>query len=220
VSGGLALDGVEIALRGRVLIGPLDLAIAPGDIVTIMGPSGSGKSTLLAFVGGFLDRAFTARGRVRINGTDVTTVASERRRAGILFQDDLLFPHLSVGGNLAFGLAARIKARMERRAAIESALANADLVGFADRDPATLSGGQRARVALLRTLLAEPKALLLDEPFAKLDQQLRAEFRAFVFGHARERSLPILMATHDPDDARAAGGRVIPIGAVDKPTPS
>ena len=90
-----------------------------------------------------------------------------------------------------------------------SDLAEADLAGFADRDPATLSGGQRARVALMRTLLAEPRALLLDEPFNKLDSRLRQDFRRFVFEHAEQRHLPILLVTHDAADAEAAGGRVI-----------
>jgi putative thiamine transport system ATP-binding protein len=216
VSEGLALDGVEISLDGRVLVGPLTLSIAPGACATVMGPSGVGKSTLLAFVGGFLDSNFTARGRVRIAGNDVTALAPERRRAGILFQDDLLFPHLSVGENLAFGLARHVAGRHARRGAIEAALANADLAGFSARDPATLSGGQRARVAVMRTLLAEPKALLLDEPFSKLDRQLREEFRAFVFAHARARRLPILMATHDPEDAAAAGGPVIALRGAEK----
>jgi putative thiamine transport system ATP-binding protein len=209
VSGGLRLTGVAIALAGRVLVPPLDLTIAPGAVATIMGPSGAGKSTLLAFIGGFLDPAFAASGRVVIDGLDVTDLPAERRRVGILFQDDLLFPHLSVGGNLAFGLAATVRGRAERRRRVETALEKAGLTGFAARDPATLSGGQRARVALLRTLLAEPRALLLDEPFAKLDTALRREIRGFVFAHAAEWRLPTLLVTHDPGDAEAAGGAVV-----------
>ena len=136
----------------------------------------------------------------------------ERRRTGILFQDDLLFPHLSVGGNLAFALPPGVRGRTERRARIERALSDADLAGFADRDPATLSGGQRARVALMRTLLAEPRALLLDEPFGRLDAALRDEIRRFVFDHARSRGLPVLLVTHDEAEAQAAGGPVIRLG--------
>jgi putative thiamine transport system ATP-binding protein len=211
LSAGLALAGVAIALAGRPLLPPLDLAVAPGEIVTLMGPSGAGKSTLLAYIGGFLDPAFTATGSIRLDGEEVTHLPAERRRIGILFQEDLLFPHLSVGGNLAFGLAARVKGGA-RRAAIEAALAEAGLAGFAGRDPDTLSGGQRARIALLRTLLAEPRALLLDEPFSRLDQALRQDFRRFVFDHAAAQRLPTLLVTHDPADAAAAGGRVLELG--------
>ena len=112
----LELDAVSIALGGRVLVPRLDLAVAPGETVTIMGPSGSGKSTLLAYIGGFLDPAFTASGRVFIDGRDVTGVAPEHRQAGILFQDDLLFPHLSVGQNLAFGLTGAVRGRTRSEA--------------------------------------------------------------------------------------------------------
>ena len=210
---GLALQGVRIAL-GTHRLGPLlDFVVAPGERVTVMGPSGSGKSTLLAFIAGTLDAAFTAEGRVSIDGDDVTDLAPERRRVGILFQDDLLFPHLSVGENLAFALTPALRSRDARRAAIARALDEAELLNFAGRDPATLSGGQRARVALMRTLLAEPRALLLDEPFNKLDSQLRHDFRRFVFDHASTRGLPILLVTHDAVDADAAGGRVIMLGA-------
>ena len=204
----LRLEAVSIALPGRVLIPALDVTVAPGECVTLMGRSGSGKSTLLAFISGTLDSAFTASGRVLIGGTEITHLAPERRRAGILFQDDLLFPHLSVGGNLAFALEAQVRDRNQRRARIEQALGEAELEGLADRDPATLSGGQRARVALMRTLLSGPKVLLLDEPFNKLDVQLRGDFRKFVFEHAAERGLPMLLVTHDEADA-PAGGRVL-----------
>ncbi len=210
---GLMLHGVGIALDAHRLVSPLEFAIAPGERVTVMGPSGSGKSTLLAYIAGTLAPAFTAEGRVSINGDDVTDLAPERRRVGILFQDDLLFPHLSVGDNLAFALTPTLRSRDARRAAIAQALDEAELPNFAGRDPATLSGGQRARVALMRTLLAEPRVLLLDEPFNKLDSQLRHDFRRFVFEHASTRGLPILLVTHDAVDADAAGGRVIMLGA-------
>jgi putative thiamine transport system ATP-binding protein len=205
----LCLDAVRIDIGGHALVPPLTLEVAPGECVTVMGPSGCGKSTLLAFISGAIDPVFRVSGRVLLGATDITAMAPEARRVGIQFQDDLLFPHLSVGENLAFALRPHVRDRAERRARIEQALAEADLAGFAGRDPATLSGGQRARVALMRTLLAEPNVLLLDEPFNKLDAQLRHDFRRFVFEHAAERGLPTLLVTHDATDAQAAGGRVI-----------
>ena len=210
----LVLEGVHLALPGRALVDGLDLTVDAGRCVTLMGPSGCGKSTLLAFVAGSLDPVFAASGRVRLGDDDVTAWPPERRRIGILFQDDLLFPHLSVGGNLAFALHERVRDRDERRARVDAALREADLAGFATRRPATLSGGQRARVALMRTLLAEPRALLLDEPFGRLDAALRDEVRRFVFEHALERDLPILLVTHDEADAVAAGGPVLRFGDV------
>ncbi len=205
----LHLQAVRIALHGRVLIAPLDASVEPGECLTLMGPSGCGKSTLLNFLAGTLDPVFEASGQVLIGDAKLTSLPPERRGFGILFQDDLLFPHLSVGGNLAFALPASVRPRALRSERIEAALAEAGLAGFADRDPATLSGGQRARVALMRTLLAAPRALLLDEPFNKLDAQLRDDFRDFVFRHARAFGLPTLMVTHDAADAHAAGGRIL-----------
>ena len=174
-----------------------------------MGPSGCGKSSLLSYLCGTLEPAFRASGRVLLDGVAIDALPPERRRIGILFQDDLLFPHLSVGENLAFALPAAVRGRRERWARVEAALREADLAGFAGRDPATLSGGQRARVALLRTLLAEPRALLLDEPFGTLDRDLGERVRRFVLDHAREANLPTLLVTHDPADAEAAGGAVV-----------
>jgi putative thiamine transport system ATP-binding protein len=209
MSADLRLQGVEIALGERILVPALDLAVAAGEVVTVMGPSGVGKSTLLAFICGTLPPAFRAVGRIHVGRRELTHLAPERRRLGILFQDDLLFPHLSVGANLAFGLTPAVRGRRAREERIAAVLASAGLADFASRDPATLSGGQRARVAVLRVLLAEPLALLLDEPFAKLDAALRAEFRHFVFDHIRARGLPALLVTHDQADAEAAGGPVL-----------
>ena len=205
----LHLRSVSLALGRRVLVPVLDLTIEPGQVVTIMGPSGAGKSSLLAFIGGFLDPAFTGGGEVLCGDWRVTHLRPERRRIATLFQDDLLFPHLSVAGNLAFGLPHAGRSRAERSRIIAAALSEAGLDGFEHRDPATLSGGQRARVALLRTLLAEPRALLLDEPFGKLDRSLRHEVRSFTFDHARQQGLPVLLVTHDPEDAKEAGGPVV-----------
>lgn len=212
----LRLEDVWLAQGDRLLLAPLRLEVPAGTVVTLMGPSGCGKSSLLAYLCGLLGPDFSAGGRVLLGGAEVTELAPERRRIGILFQDDLLFPHMTVGENLAFGLPPGERAARRRRVA--DALAAADLEGFAGRDPRALSGGQRARVALLRTLLAEPRALLLDEPFSRLDAPLRARFRASVFAHAEARGLPTLLVTHDPADAAAAGGPVIdflrPAGAL------
>jgi putative thiamine transport system ATP-binding protein len=210
---GLILSQVEIRHAARRLLGPVSLEVPPGEVVTVMGPSGCGKSSLLALICGSLAPALSGSGRVLLHGEDISARPPETRRVGILFQDDLLFPHLSVAGNLAFGLPPAVHGRQERRERIEAALAEADMLSFYDRDPATLSGGQRARVALLRTLLSEPRALLLDEPFAKLDVALRARFRAFVFDHARAQGLPTLLVTHDPQDAADAGGPRLQIDA-------
>lgn len=206
---GLKLDQLEIDLETRRLV-TLDRRVAPGEVLTVMGDSGSGKSTLLDFIAGFLDPAFEARGRVWLGGVEVTSLPPQERKVGLMFQAPLLFPHMSVGENLLFGLD-RIKdqGREQRRTIAEDALRDVGLVGFFDRDPATLSGGQQTRVALMRLLLAEPKALLLDEPFSSLDQTRRADLRNLVFSKAREKGLPVLLVTHDPDDAEAAGGKVI-----------
>jgi len=205
---GLRLEAVEIDIAGRALL-RLDLAVPPGEVVTVMGPSGAGKSALLRFVAGALPPAFSARGRISLDGADLAGVPPEARRIGILFQDDLLFPHLSVAGNLLFALKGGTRA--QRRGRVAASLAEAGLAGMEERDPASLSGGQRARVALLRVLLSEPRALLLDEPFSKLDLDLRRQIRSQVFDEARRLGLPTLLVTHDPDDAAAAGGPVLSI---------
>ena len=204
---GLSLESVVIRQDGRILVDISD-HIAPGEVLTVMGPSGSGKSTLLSYIIGTLSNDFAASGRVVLNGRDITDLAPEQRRVGILFQDELLFPHLSVGENLAFGLRATVKGRAERKTQIEAALDDIGLNGFASRDPETLSGGQKARVALMRMLLSGPQALLLDEPFSRLDTARRDQVRSLVFDRARAKGLPVLLVTHDHADAEAAGGRV------------
>lgn len=215
----LRLQAVHLAVAGQVLIEQLDAVVAPGRCLVVMGASGSGKSSLLAFLAGTLDAAFQARGRAFIGEAELTHLAPEHRRLGLLFQDDLLFPHLTAGGNLAFALPAAVRGKAERARRVQAALAEAGLAGFEHRDPATLSGGQRARVALLRTLLAEPRALLLDEPFGKLDAHLRDAFRRNVFEHARERALPMVLVTHDAADADAAlaacGGEVVRLASAE-----
>ncbi|MEY8881806.1 ATP-binding cassette domain-containing protein [Donghicola sp. XS_ASV15] len=207
---GLTLKSLRIT-RGETELLAIDTNVPSGAVLSVMGPSGAGKSTLLAALTGTLAPAFQLQGRVILNGRDITNLPTEARRVGILFQDDLLFPHLSVGQNMAFGLA-KGGTRTERRAKIKTALTDVGLEGFFDRDPATLSGGQKARVALMRMLLSAPEALLLDEAFSGLDPALREQIRALVFTRARTLNLPVVMVTHDPADAEAAGGHILKIG--------
>ncbi len=200
----LELNEVSISLDGKQLL-EIDCRVGPGEIVTIMGPSGSGKSSLLAYIAGFLPKVFSSSGVVLVDGNDISSLAAERRRIGLLFQDPLLFPHLSVAGNLRFALTGK---NLNKDQAIQQGLEEIGLAGFKDRDPGTLSGGQASRVALLRLLLSEPNAVLLDEPFSKLDTALREEVREIVFGKLRAAGLPTLLVTHDQADADSAGGTV------------
>ena len=204
----LVLPGFGLLLEGRNLVAPLDLAIEASEIVTLMGPSGCGKSSLLSAIAGTLQLPLSMVGDVRLNGASLLGVVPERRRVGRLFQDDLLFPHMTVGENLLFGMTKG--ERIVREAKMRAALRDVGLEGFADRAPHTLSGGQRQRVALMRSLLAEPQAMLLDEPFNKLDSALRADIRSSTFDLLKRRGTPTLLVTHDIADA-PAGGRVFKI---------
>jgi putative thiamine transport system ATP-binding protein len=197
---------------GARTLASLDLVVPPGVVATVTGPSGAGKSTLLSAIAGTAAPAFTVAGEVWLGDSRVDHLPPERRRIGLIMQDGVLFPHLSVAGNVAFGLAGSVRGRSERARVVEEALAAADLAGFGPRDPATLSGGQKARVALMRALVAEPRALLLDEPFAALDPDLRGRFRSFVLEALRARDIPAILVSHDAEDAEAAGGPVVSLG--------
>ena len=203
----LELDAITLATPDRVLMRRLSARVADGEVLTVMGESGSGKSSLLAMICGTLPDVFIANGRVVLDDQDITDWPTARRRVGMLFQDDLLFPHMTVLDNLLFALPAD-GSRADRVSAAESALQSAGLEGHGARRPASLSGGQRARVSVLRALLAQPRALLLDEPFSKLDAGLRQRFRAFVFERIAQQGIPAVLVTHDPQDM-PAGGRVI-----------
>ncbi|BED90974.1 ABC transporter ATP-binding protein [Pseudoalteromonas sp. MM1] len=185
----------------------LNELVKGGEILTIMGPSGSGKSSLLNWLTGTLPTGFRANGEVWLNGENINNLPAHLRHIGVLYQDALLFSHLSVSGNIAFAMPkGNKKQRLEK---IERALEQVGLKGMANRHPDNLSGGQQARVALLRMLLSEPKAILLDEPFSKLDTQLRVDTRELVFSQIREHKLPAIMVTHDHSDAEAANGKLL-----------
>jgi putative thiamine transport system ATP-binding protein len=199
----LELDRVTIAVKGRVLVRELSARVEPGAALAVMGASGTGKSSLLAWLAGTLEAPFEASGSLRLDGLSLDGVPIQQRRIGLLFQDDLLFPHMTVRDNLLFALPRG--ERDQRIAVTEAALAEAGLAGFGVRMPASLSGGQRSRVSLLRALLARPQALLLDEPFSKLDTALRAQMREFTFATLRARRVPTVLVTHDEAD--------VPVGA-------
>ena len=204
----LMLVEFTVTLGGRNLIAPLNLSVDHGEIVTLMGPSGCGKSSLLSAIAGTLQPPLAVFGDVHLNGVSLVGVAPERRRVGRLFQDDLLFPHMTVAENLLFGMAKG--ERRDREGRMRAALRDIGLEGFEARGPHTLSGGQRQRVALMRSLLAEPLAMLLDEPFNRLDSDLRADIRSSTFDLLKQRGTPTLLVTHDIADA-PGDGRVFEI---------
>jgi len=177
----------------------LSFSINPGEILSLMGPSGCGKSTLLSVIAGHQLNDFKYSGDICLNQQLLNNIAPEKRKIGILFQDDLLFPHLNIWQNLAIALPDSVK-KQQRKAQAFNTLDELHLTFLAYNSPAQISGGQRARISMMRMLLAEPSAVLLDEPFNKLDKSLRREFRDWVFAQIKTRKLPALMVTHDQTD--------------------
>ncbi len=199
----LSTTPLRLYLEENLLLSLPALQVAPGEVLTLMGPSGCGKSSLLAALAGVLPASGPIRleGDVTLGARRLTQLPPQARRIGMLFQDDLLFDHLTVAENLMFGMPASVKGHRARLEKAVAALAQVALADQADKLPQQLSGGQKARVSLLRALLAEPEALLLDEPFSRLDKQLRAAFRELVFAQIKALAIPAMLVTHDEDDA-------------------
>ncbi|MDE1335345.1 ATP-binding cassette domain-containing protein [Vibrio aestuarianus] len=196
----LCLENLTIRKsQGELLFSSLNMQIGKGEILTLMGPSGCGKSTLLDVIAGHLSNEFDYSGTLTLEGVTLNSLPAHQREVGILFQDDLLFPHLSVWENLAFALPNSIKGHHRKEQAIQ-ALTHISLANLANSFPDQISGGQRARISLIRMLLAKPKVALLDEPFSKLDKDLRIQFRDWVFEQLKQANIPALMVTHDKQD--------------------
>lgn len=194
----LTLDQLRLTQGGFSLAA--DLQIPRGAHVAVMGASGSGKSTLLAALAGFLP---PISGRILWEGADLAPLPPGLRPLSILFQDQNLFPHLSVAQNTGMGLRPDLRLSPDQRAAVEAALTRVGLEGMGPRLPAQLSGGQQSRVALARMLLRQRPLMLLDEPFSALGPALKAEMLALVAQIARDTGATLLMVSHDPEDARA-----------------
>ena len=184
------------------LFKPLSFSVNSGEVVVIMGPSGCGKSSLLNFIAGVLEKPLLGSGDIVMNDKRLNEKRVEERKMGLLYQEDLLFPHMTVGQNILYGINSSLdrKSRLEK---LENVLEKASLQNFKHRSPDTLSGGQKARVSLLRTLVSEPRLMLLDEPFSKLDIQLRSDFKNYVFAELRFMKIPCILVTHDPSDVPA-----------------
>lgn len=210
---GLTLDALAIYKDNHLML-QVSTHVAPGMVTSVMGPSGVGKSTLLDAISGQLAGPFSMTGQIIVDGKGVHDMPAYERQIGVLYQDPLLFEHLTVSDNIRFAMPKLEQKRLGRdqvQAFIAEQLNKVGLSDIRHRAVQTLSGGQQARVALIRTLAANPKAVLLDEPFSKLDTTLRQQTREWVFAQLKERSLPALMVTHDIEDASSANGEIIQV---------
>lgn len=205
----LDVRDVTVGFDGSPLLEGLTLHLDAGELVAVLGPSGSGKSTLLRIIAGLV---VADHGSVSIDGVDVTTVPTHRRSVGMVFQDDQLFPHLSVADNVAFGLRMAGVPKADRRRRCHELLELVGLAGFGGRRIDRLSGGEAKRVALARSLAPTPKVLLLDEPLSGLDRQLRDRLALDVAAILRHTSTTALWVTHDPAEAEMIADRVVRLG--------
>ncbi|MFT2112549.1 ATP-binding cassette domain-containing protein [Marinomonas sp. 2405UD68-3] len=204
----LTLSNVTIQLAEKYLFQDFNASIQAGEVLSIMGPSGCGKSTLLDYLSGSLSPAFQSSGKLLLHDKELNMLPIEKRRVGILYQESLLFPHLTNLENLIFAIPETITGKQRQELALHK-LSEFNLADKAHSLPNALSGGQKARIALLRTLLSEPQYLLLDEPFGKLDATLRGNVREFVLEQIQTTQLPTLLVTHDAEDTDAMGSNTI-----------
>jgi molybdate transport system ATP-binding protein len=190
---------VDLSVKREAFDVRADLTVTSGWALALVGPNGAGKSTILAAIAGLVD----ASGDLSLDGRALGDLPAETRRVAVVFQDFLLFPHLTVRDNVAFPLRVRGGGRRTARAAAQPWLERFDLAALADRHPAALSGGQAQRVALARALASEPAVLLLDEPMGSLDVEIRDDVRADLAGYVRDFGGPTIIVSHDRDDAAA-----------------
>ncbi len=202
----LTIAEVSKAFSTTRAVDSFSLEVADGELVCLLGPSGSGKSTLLRMIGGF---ETPTSGEIRIDGEDVTRLPPERRPTGMVFQSHALWTHMNVFNNIAFGLKLRRLPAVEIRQKVEKVLDLVGLAGYGKRHVTQLSGGQQQRVALARSLVLEPKILLLDEPFASLDQHLRERLREEVRDIQQRLGITTLFVTHGQDEALALADRIV-----------
>lgn len=202
----LDVADVRVAFGDTVVLDGVSLGVAVGEIVALLGPSGSGKSTLLRVVAGLVR---PDGGSVVIDGVDVTAVPTHRRAVGMVFQDEQLFPHLSVGDNVGYGLKMQRTPADERTRRVSDLLEVVGLPGFGDRDVGDLSGGEAKRVAVARSLAPHPKVLLLDEPLTGLDRDLHDRLTVDVAAILRRVGTTAVWVTHDPDEAAAVADRTV-----------
>jgi spermidine/putrescine ABC transporter ATP-binding subunit len=199
------LDGVTRRFGTTTALHAAWLKVAPGEFMTLLGPSGCGKTTLLNLVAGFLE---ANDGEIFIDGVLVTATPAHKREIGMVFQNYALFPHMSVAGNIAYGLKTRGVPKREIARRVDEALALVKLSGFADRKPRQLSGGQQQRVALARALVIKPKVLLLDEPFSALDKNLRGAMQVELKQIQRNLGVTTIFVTHDQGEALSMSDRI------------